>query len=114
MNHSRRQHGSLEATADLRAQRDQRVRRERNRAILWLLGLVLVAATGCTRAFWRNQADCCAYMAVNTSAQDPQWPMRNFTININPKSRLFDPTNPEHLRRARILAESMIARAGGG
>ena len=26
----------------------------------------------------------------------------------------FDPTNPEHLRRARILAESMIARAGGG
>jgi len=26
----------------------------------------------------------------------------------------LDPTNPEHLRRARILAETMIARAGGG
>ena len=26
----------------------------------------------------------------------------------------FDPTNPEHLRHARILAKSMIARAGGG
>jgi hypothetical protein len=26
----------------------------------------------------------------------------------------LDPTNPEHLRRACILAEIMIARAGGG
>jgi hypothetical protein len=26
----------------------------------------------------------------------------------------LDPTSPEHLRRARILAELMIARAGGG
>jgi len=26
----------------------------------------------------------------------------------------FDPTNPEHLRRARTLAEIMIARVGGG
>ncbi|MBL9125574.1 MAG: TolC family protein [Planctomycetaceae bacterium] len=76
-------------------ERAARVRRERLRAGLWLLGLVLVAATGCTRAFWRTQADCCVYMAVNTSAQDPQWPMRDFTININPKSRLYDPTNPD-------------------
>ena len=95
MNHTKRQHRALPATTSRREQSNQRIRRERQRAILWLLGLVLIAATGCTRAFWRTQADCCAYMAVNTAAQDPQWPMRDFTININPKSRLFDPTNPD-------------------
>lgn len=78
-----------------RTERLRRVRAERKLAALWILVLLIVAATGCTRAFWRNQADCCVYTAVNTSRQDPQWPMRDFTINISPKSRLFDPTNPD-------------------
>lgn len=78
----------------LRARRS-RARRERALAGLWILVLLVVAATGCTRPFWRTQADCCVYMAVNTAQQDPQWSMRDFTININPRSRLFDPTNPD-------------------
>lgn len=70
-------------------------RRERAMAAFWVMLLSLLAASGCTRAFWRNQADCCVYMAVNTAQQDPQWQMRDFTINIRPTSRLYDPTNPD-------------------
>jgi len=56
-----------------------------------LLGLVLVGVTGCGRAFYRRQADREVNTLVHSAANDPRWPLEGFTIQPDPKSRMYDP-----------------------
>ncbi|HEY2413693.1 MAG TPA: TolC family protein [Pirellulaceae bacterium] len=59
-----------------------------------LLGLILVAilaSTGCTRTFWRRQADLDAYSLVREKATLPHWRLPNYTVAIDPRSRMYDP-----------------------
>ena len=60
----------------------------------WLVVLGLHAALvggGCSRTFWRRQADIDAYALIREKATHPHWRLPNYTIAIDPRSRMYDP-----------------------
>lgn len=61
------------------------------------VALVLLATgmLGCSRSQYRLRADREVECLVESGSCDPRWPMDNFTINANPKSRFYDPNNPD-------------------
>ncbi|HZN35846.1 MAG TPA: TolC family protein [Pirellulaceae bacterium] len=69
--------------------------RERFRpAAAWLALLLALAgglSTGCTRAFYRRQADIDAYSLVREKANHPHWALNNYSISVDPRSRMYDP-----------------------
>jgi outer membrane protein TolC len=56
-----------------------------------VLGLLLLGTAGCSRAFYRHQADREVYGLVDCASDDPRWPLEGFTIEPDPRSRMFDP-----------------------
>ena len=60
-----------------------------------MLGLVLLGTAGCSRAFYRRQADREAYALVECASDDPRWPLEGYTIEPDPRSRMFDPFSPD-------------------
>src|SRR5688500_17282040 len=66
---------------------------------IWLLTLVvcaLVAASqGCSRAWYRRQADIDANKLIREKASHPHWALNNQTFAVDPRSRYFDGTNPD-------------------
>ena len=75
---------------------DRRAAERRNTgAILLMLGLLPLAAVGCSRAFYRHQADREVHAVVDCAANDPRWPLENYTIEPDPVSRMFDPSCPD-------------------
>jgi len=63
------------------------------RPLLLLAAILALAAcsTGCTRAFYRRQADIDAYSLVREKANHPHWRLENYTISVDPRSRMYDP-----------------------
>ncbi|MCG8585374.1 MAG: hypothetical protein MI757_11745, partial [Pirellulales bacterium] len=62
-----------------------------------LVLLVPVIASGCSRAFYRIQADDEVYHLVDRADQQVKRPPPDkFTIAISPKSRMFDPFDPDY------------------
>ena len=61
-----------------------------------LVGLVLLATTGCGRSFYRCQADREVHGLVGCVSDDPRWPLDGFTIEPDPRSRMFDPFCPDY------------------
>jgi hypothetical protein len=63
------------------------------------IALALVVASlatfGCTRAFYRKQADGDAYRLVEETACRTEDGPAPFTIELNPMSRMFDPSDPD-------------------
>ncbi len=61
--------------------------------------LVLLAAAfagGCTRAFWREQADREVAYLIDEKSNDPRWALPpGFNISIDPRSRYYDPYDPD-------------------
>ncbi len=62
---------------------------------LLLAGPLLLAGTGCHRSFYRQQADVEAYSLVDQKADNPHWALPDYTIQVDPTSRMFDPFNPD-------------------
>lgn len=65
-----------------------------------IVGLLLAAclaslSTGCTRAYYRRQADAQVATLVQEKANHPHWPLEGYTIQIDPSSRMFDPFSPD-------------------
>ena len=60
-----------------------------------VLGVAALLLGGCGRAFYRRQADRDVYCLVDQVASDPRWSLDHFTIQPDPRSRLFDPFNPD-------------------
>jgi hypothetical protein len=60
---------------------------------LLTLGILLCAivSNGCSRTFWRRQADMDAYALVREKATHPHWRLPNYTISVDPRSRMYDP-----------------------
>ena len=56
---------------------------------------IVAAAGGCTRAYYRLQADREVYGLIAEKANDPRWPLEGYTIELDPRSRLYDPTPPD-------------------
>lgn len=63
---------------------------------LSLVGLVgLLSLVGCNRAYYRQQADQDVACMIAEKSNDPRWAFHNFNINIDPRSRYYDPYNPD-------------------
>ncbi|HMC65968.1 MAG TPA: TolC family protein [Gemmataceae bacterium] len=59
--------------------------------VLLLAGLL----GGCTRAFYRRQADREAYSAIEERNDDPRWALPRIAVDPPPESRLHDAFNPD-------------------
>jgi outer membrane protein TolC len=60
-----------------------------------MLCVTLLGTGGCGRAFYRRQADQEVDALVHDAATDPRWPLEGFTIQPDPKSRMYDPFDPD-------------------
>lgn len=60
------------------------------------VALTLGAASGCHRSHYRQQADADAYALVQQKANNPHWELGRYGIEIDPRSRMFDPFDPDH------------------
>ena len=61
-------------------------------AMLWVLMLLTV---GCSRTFYRQQADQEAYCIINHKAAAVDAEPGSYGINIDPRSRMYDPHDPD-------------------
>ncbi len=57
--------------------------------------LILPTLSGCNRAQYRRSADMEVRDAVITATADPEFALPEFGIQVDPDSRLFDPTDPD-------------------
>ena len=60
-----------------------------------LTGCLLTTQVACTRTTYRLRADAEAYRLIGEKAQNPDWPLEDYSINIGPESRMFDPFDPD-------------------
>lgn len=56
---------------------------------------VALTSSGCNRAFYRRQADQDVSCMISEKNKDPRWSLPGFNINLDPRSRYFDPYNPD-------------------
>lgn len=69
------------------------------RALLWTLAATMAATgfglAGCSREYYREQADLEARCLVAEKSNDPRWALPNFTIEMDPRSRYYDVYDPD-------------------
>ncbi len=64
--------------------------------IALLLFMTIASCLGCTRGFYRQQADNDAYNLIAQKSHDPRWDLGQYTIEIDPRSRMYDPFDADH------------------
>jgi len=73
--------------------------RRRLRSRLWqgCFGGLLLASTaaGCSRQFWRKQADMDVYDATAQKITDMRWAVPRIDVTPDPRSRFYDPYDPD-------------------
>ncbi len=70
---------------------------EWSRGLMWLLAVWLpLASVGCSRPFWRDQAERDSYEAISENLDDPRWAVPRFDITPDPRSRFFSPYDPDY------------------
>jgi len=62
--------------------------------LLWLM--VCATLPGCSRVFWRNHADFDTYRLLEQKASDPRWNVPRLDVQPDPRSRFFDPYDPDY------------------
>ena len=55
----------------------------------------LLLATGCSRSHYRQHADAEVYCLVESKSDHPHWPLEDYTMEVDPISRFYDPFNPD-------------------
>jgi hypothetical protein len=71
----------------------------RTRGAIGVLAIALsavIAAGGCSRTHYRFQADREVTGLMNEKNLPGRWGIPNFRLRYDPRSRYFDPTNPDH------------------
>jgi Outer membrane efflux protein len=63
--------------------------------VLAVIGL-LAGIDGCTRAFYRRQADNEVNDILAEKDRYPQWKIEQYHVYPDPRARFADPTNPDH------------------
>jgi outer membrane protein TolC len=83
MGEGRRQHGAKRSATH-------------RRRLAWLvaLGVVVLAAGGCTRSYYRDYADRDVYRILSKRVLDWRWRIPERKVEADPKSRMADPSNP--------------------
>jgi outer membrane protein TolC len=64
-------------------------------ALMAVAAFALVVPSGCSRMFWRSQADFDTYNLLLEKTQDPRWDLPRVTVEADPRSRFYDPFNPD-------------------
>lgn len=64
---------------------------------MWALVSLLAVATigGCHRSYYRQKADSDAYSLITEKAYHPHWALEDCSIEVDPRSRMFDPFDPD-------------------
>ncbi|MEZ6055802.1 MAG: TolC family protein [Planctomycetaceae bacterium] len=57
--------------------------------------LMILGQGGCSRSFWRKQADKDTYQAISEKVTDSRWAVPRYDLLPDPRSRFFDPYNPD-------------------
>lgn len=60
-----------------------------------LAPLAAISLPGCSRPFWRKQADLDVYNAEMERLADPRWMLPRLDVTPDPESRFFDPHDPD-------------------
>ena len=70
------------------------------RSTFWMV--ILITATmfclgtvGCSRPFWRKQADLDSYDAIQEKTADARWWLPRISVDPDPRSRFYDPYDPD-------------------
>ena len=73
--------------------------RHRIPVVEWVLLILLISifaiVSGCSRTEYRIQADQEAYAMIAERNEDPRWHASDYSIEIDPRSRYFDPCDPD-------------------
>jgi hypothetical protein len=72
-----------------------RSRFPRVRATWLILFSGILTFAGCTREHHRELADQDAYGFIESASEDPRWSLKEFSIDIDPRSRYYDPNDPD-------------------
>ncbi|MBS0203786.1 MAG: TolC family protein [Planctomycetes bacterium] len=56
-----------------------------------LVSSLLLFASGCSRSFWRSQADFDGLNLLENKQFDPRWDIPRTTVEADPRSRFYDP-----------------------
>ena len=64
-------------------------------AISVLAVTLMFVGSGCSRMFWRSQADFDSYNLLQRKQFDPRWAIPRTTVDADPRSRFFDPFDPD-------------------
>src|SRR5690606_36314559 len=78
--------------------RDRRAAQGGRMNVRHFLSVAVLAAAGlagCSRAFYRTQADDEEYCVVDEKAYDPRWELQDFSIAPDPRARFYDPFDPD-------------------
>jgi len=72
-------------------------RRGTRRCLAWILlgSMGLSSLSGCSRQFWRKQADKDSYNAVAEKLSDPHWQVPRIELTPDTRSRFYDPYDPD-------------------
>lgn len=71
-------------------------RRSRPKTRWLVFGIALLAPlAGCSRSHYRQQADEEAAYVISEKSFDPRWALPGFSIEQDPRSRYFDPYDPD-------------------
>ncbi|HUG18742.1 MAG TPA: hypothetical protein VMM56_07170, partial [Planctomycetaceae bacterium] len=65
--------------------------------LLLAIAIVLCCMPGCSRSFWREQADRDSYELISEKMTDPAWDLPRMDITPDPRSRFYDPYDPDEL-----------------
>lgn len=57
--------------------------------------LLLQCVTGCSRRFWRQQAENDSYDAISEKLNNPHWQLPRITTTADSRSRFYDPYDPD-------------------
>lgn len=63
-------------------------------ALVTVVGAVLGTAAGCTRERYYRQANQEVQALVQEKSDDPRWALPDFTVEMDPRSRFYDPCDP--------------------
>src|SRR5579862_4591183 len=72
-----------------------KTRQARLRLFCLLLPLGLLAFAGCTRAFYRKQADKEVNDILVEKDKNPEWKIEQYHVYPDPRARFANPNNPD-------------------
>ena len=63
---------------------------------LTIWSMLFAPLTGCSRTFWRDQAERDSYDALNERQTDERWTVPRLSIEPDERSRFYNPYHPDH------------------